>query len=62
MFAPYFDVACHFDDQRTVALLGHHAPPPAAYLAALLRYGQIADWGRRPLTRQAARALIPLAA
>jgi thioester reductase-like protein len=62
MFAPYFDVACRFDDQRTVALLGHHAPPTDDYLAAVLRYGQIADWGRRPLTRQAARALIPLAA
>lgn len=62
MFAPYFDVACRFDNQGTLGLLGHGAPPTGDYLAALLRYGRIADWGRRPLTRQAARALIPLAA
>jgi thioester reductase-like protein len=62
IFAPYFDVACCFDDQRAVDLLGHRAPPTDDYLAALLRYGRIADWGRRPLTRQAARARIPMAA
>jgi thioester reductase-like protein len=57
VFAPYFDVACHFGDERARTLLGHRAPSPADYFEALLEYGAIARWGKRPLTRQAAREL-----
>jgi long-chain acyl-CoA synthetase len=58
VFTPYFDVACRFDDERARALLGRSAPAPADYFDALLDYGRRARWGKRPLTRQAARELM----
>lgn len=61
VFAPYFDVATHFDDARARALVGQ-APEPLSYLSRLLGYGTAARWGKRPLTREAARALAGVAA
>jgi thioester reductase-like protein len=57
VFAPYFDVTCHFGDERARGLLGRRAPAPADYFEALLDYGTRARWGKQPLTRQAARDL-----
>lgn len=60
VFVPYFDVETSFDDRRgrQLAREGKGAPDPAAYLGVLLDYGQRARWGKRPLTREAARALV----
>jgi long-chain acyl-CoA synthetase len=55
VFAPYFDVKTHFDDERARALAGP-APEPLSYLPQLLAYGQAARWGKTPLTREAARS------
>jgi len=62
VFAPYFDVQASFDDRRAQALAGAAAPPPESYFPALLEYGRRAQWGKRPLSRQAARTLLALAA
>lgn len=56
VFAPYFDVKTRFDDRRT-RLLTNPAPDPVSYLAQLLEYGARARWGKRPLTREATRAV-----
>jgi thioester reductase-like protein len=55
VFAPYFDVKTHFDDERARALAGQ-APEPLSYLPQLLRYGLQARWGKRPMTRERARS------
>jgi thioester reductase-like protein len=57
VFAPYFDVASVFGDERARTLLGRGAPAPADYFEALLEYGARTRWGKCPLTRQAAREL-----
>jgi nucleoside-diphosphate-sugar epimerase len=54
VFAPYFDVRVRFDDARAAALAGP-APDPLSYLPRLLEYARTARWGRRQLTREAAR-------
>ena len=54
-FAAYFDVRANFDDHRTQAQTGLIAPPPGQVLDAILDYAQLTRWGKRPLTRQAAR-------
>jgi len=58
-FAPYFDIETRFDNRRARLLAGDHCPvpEPSAYLPALLEYGREARWGKRALTREAARAL-----
>jgi nucleoside-diphosphate-sugar epimerase len=63
VFAPYFDVATRFDDRRAALLAGEHgpAPEPRSYLGALLEYGATARWGKRPVTREAARTLAGVA-
>ena len=58
MFAPYFDVAVAFDRGRVGALGLGAAAPGAVFLPAILRYARAARWGKRPLTRQAARELV----
>jgi long-chain acyl-CoA synthetase len=60
VFAPYFDVETRFDDSRATQLAGDvgPAPEPSSYLSALLDYGTTARWGKRPLTREAARARV----
>ena len=57
VFAPYFDVDTRFDDRRAAELAGDRgpAPDPSTYLPLLLEYGVTARWGKRPLTREAAR-------
>jgi long-chain acyl-CoA synthetase len=56
VFAPYFDVAVAFDDRRARALTG--PAPPGDLLATMLRYARDTRWGKRPLSRQAARRQI----
>jgi nucleoside-diphosphate-sugar epimerase len=57
VFAPYFDVATRFDDRRARALMGDRpAPDPLDYLPRLLDFARAARWGKRTISRQAARA------
>jgi thioester reductase-like protein len=56
-FAPYFDVRCRFTDARARRLLsraGVEKPDPQDYLGRLVGYARRAQWGKRPLSRQAA--------
>lgn len=55
VFAPYFDVATRFGDERASELAGR-APEPLSYLPGLLDYGRTARWGKRPLSRERARS------
>lgn len=55
VYVPYFDVHTRFDDRRARAMLQSAAPPLAGYIAAILDYATLARWGKRPLTRRAAR-------
>jgi long-chain acyl-CoA synthetase len=58
VFAPYFDVDTTFDDRRARALVDDRAAPePLSYLPQLLGYAQAARWGKRPITREAARLM-----
>jgi hypothetical protein len=57
VFAPYFAVRVRFDDTRAAALVGS-APDPLSYLPRLLDYARTARWGRRQLTREAARVAL----
>jgi long-chain acyl-CoA synthetase len=62
-FAAYFDVKTRFDDARARMLAGDAgpAPDPISYLPQLLDYGVRARWGKKPLTREAARAVAGIA-
>jgi nucleoside-diphosphate-sugar epimerase len=56
--APYFDVAARFDDARARAVLAPAdiAPSPVEhYFDALVDYAERVGWGRRPMSRAAAR-------
>ncbi|MDX6666296.1 MAG: hypothetical protein QOG68_2502 [Solirubrobacteraceae bacterium] len=53
VFAPYFDVQVAFDDRRARDVAT--APAPADYLPAILAYARATRWGKRPLSREAAR-------
>jgi nucleoside-diphosphate-sugar epimerase len=56
VFEPYFDIGTRFDNRRARELAdGGEAPHPFAYLPRLLAYGEKARWGKRSLTREAAR-------
>jgi long-chain acyl-CoA synthetase len=57
VFVPYFDIGTRFDNRRARQLAGDgtEAPHPFTYLSRLLDYGHKARWGKRPLTRTAAR-------
>ena len=57
VFAPYFDVRCRFDERRTREQLGLEAPPVPSFYDAVVGYAVRTRWGRRPLTREAARAV-----
>lgn len=58
VFAPYFDVDTRFDDTRARQLVGGDGPPhPLTYIPRLLEYAHNARWGKRSLTREAARRL-----
>ena len=56
-FVPYFDVATRFDDRRARGLLADGGPPaePTEYLPRLIEFARDARWGRRRLSREAAR-------
>jgi long-chain acyl-CoA synthetase len=54
-FASYFDVQVGFDDRRAQALGIGPAAAPGDFLPAMLDYATATRWGKRPLTRQAAR-------
>jgi thioester reductase-like protein len=59
LYRPYFDVASRFDDRRARSCLapaGIVASPIAEYFPALMGYAERARWGKRGLTREAARA------
>jgi thioester reductase-like protein len=58
VFVPYFDMRVVFDDARTRAVLapaGIKPPPLRNYFPTLMDYAREARWGKRPLSRQAAR-------
>lgn len=57
VFAPYFDVRTRFDNRRGSMVAGD-APEPLSYLSRLLAYGAVARWGKRALTREAARSAL----
>jgi long-chain acyl-CoA synthetase len=61
-FAAYFDIKTRFDDRRARQLTATSAPEPLTYLTELLEYGQAARWGKRALTREAARTVAGVAA
>ena len=61
-FAPYFDIETRFDDRRARALTATRAPEPLSYLPELLAYGDAARWGKRSLSREAARTVAGVAA
>ncbi|MEK6229005.1 MAG: SDR family oxidoreductase [Actinomycetota bacterium] len=58
VFEPYFDIHTRFGDRRARGLLpnGTEPPPPQDYMPGLIDYGLQTRWGKKPLTRQAARA------
>jgi thioester reductase-like protein len=58
IFAPYFDVNTRFDDERARGLLVDRcAPEPLSYVPQLLHYAQAARWGKKTVTREAARLI-----
>lgn len=57
LYAPYLDVRTSFDGSACEELLGRRAPHVGEYFAALMDYAVASRWGRRPCTREEARAL-----
>lgn len=55
-FAPYFDIAVAFDDHRAREQTSGLDASAEEILRAILDYARRTRWGKRPLTRQAARA------
>jgi len=58
VYVPYFDMKVVFDDSRAREVLepaGIRAPRLADYFGALIDYAETARWGKRPMSRQAAR-------
>jgi thioester reductase-like protein len=58
VFLPYFEVETVFDDARARALLepmGIRQPAFADFFDALMDYAEVAGWGKRGLTRDAAQ-------
>jgi thioester reductase-like protein len=60
VFAPYLDAATRFDDSRARLLMTGGAPDPVEYLPRLSEFARVAEWGKRPLSREMARALVGL--
>jgi len=57
-YAPYFDVPGSFENSRARAVLGRagiEQPDPRAYLRRLVDYAHVTRWGKRPLSREAAK-------
>jgi thioester reductase-like protein len=56
-YAPYFDVRCRFDHARTRPVLeraGVAQPDPRDYLGRLIDYAHATNWGKQPMSREAA--------
>jgi len=53
VFAPYFNVQVTFDDERARPIA--RAASTAEYLPAILDYANRTRWGKRPMSREAAR-------
>ena len=60
VFLPYFDMEVVFDDTRTREQLGIQAPPLKSYFDTLMDYADLAKWGKRGTTRQAARERVAI--
>jgi len=61
VFVPYFDMRVVFDDARARAVLGPagiEAPLLRDYFGKLMDYAEAARWGKRPMSRQQARARV----
>jgi thioester reductase-like protein len=55
VYFPYFDMNVVFDDARARAVLGTggiRAPKLADYFATLMRYAELARWGKRDVVRE----------
>jgi len=55
VYLPYFDMDVVFDDTRTRELLGLQAPRLVDYFDTLMDYAAAARWGKRGMSREAAR-------
>jgi nucleoside-diphosphate-sugar epimerase len=61
VFVPYFDMRVVFDDTRARAVLGPvgiEAPVLRDYFGKLMEYAETARWGKKPISREAARARV----
>ena len=59
VYVPYFDMRVVFDDARARSVLvpaGIEAPPLREYFARLMDYATAARWGKKGMTREAARS------
>jgi thioester reductase-like protein len=59
VYVPYFDMRVVFDDARARSVLvpaGIEAPPLRDYFPKLMEYAKAARWGKRKITREAARS------
>jgi nucleoside-diphosphate-sugar epimerase len=59
VYVPYFDMRVVFDDARARSVLvpaGIEAPPLRDYFGRLMDYAKAARWGKRKITREAARS------
>jgi thioester reductase-like protein len=60
-YIPYFDVRCSFDSARARSVLeraGIAEPDPRDYLGRLIDYAHTTNWGKQPMSRAAALALV----
>jgi nucleoside-diphosphate-sugar epimerase len=60
VFVPYFDMRVVFDDSRARSVLGPagiEAPILRDYFGRLMEYAEAARWGKRGMSREAARRL-----
>jgi len=55
VYLPYFDMEVVFDDTRTRERLGLQAPRLRTYFDTLMDYADVAKWGKRGTSREAAR-------
>jgi thioester reductase-like protein len=56
-YVPYFDVRCSFDQARVRPILERAAiaePDPRSYLGRLIDYAHATNWGKQPMSREAA--------
>jgi long-chain acyl-CoA synthetase len=55
VYLPYFDMQVVFDDRNTREQLGMSAPHIRSYFDTLMDYADAAKWGKRGVSREAAR-------